>query len=70
MDLIYLTIFQNKDDDNDFIVKVDHSVELNEYEALQMAQKKLINQDYIITKSDFPLIYCFKYNKEVIKNDR
>ena len=48
---------------NSCIVLVEHSNSINREEALLRAQKQLVNDDFIITKIDFPYIWCYKFEK-------
>lgn len=65
---LYLRFFQeveNYDGQlwNSCIVLVEHSSSINREEALLRAQKQLVNDDFIITKVDFPYIWCYKFEK-------
>ena len=48
---------------NSCVVLVEHSSSINREEALLRAQKQLVNDDFIITKVDFPYIWCYKFEK-------
>ena len=48
---------------NSCVVLVEHSNSINQEEALLRAQKQLVNNDFIITKVDFPYIWCYKFEK-------
>lgn len=64
----YLRFFQEVENYNgslwnDCIVLVEHSSSLSEEEALLKAQKQLSTEDFIITKVEFPYIWCYKFEK-------
>lgn len=66
MGALYLRFFQeveNYDGQlwNDCIVLVEHSSSIDQEEALLKAQKQLVNDDFIITKIEFPYIRCHKF---------
>ena len=72
MSELYLKFFQEveKYDGqlwNDCIVLVEHSSSIYQEEALLRAQKQLVNDDFIITKIDFPYIRCHKF--EILKEE-
>ena len=48
---------------NDFVVLVGHSSSICQEEALLKAQKQLVNDDFIITKIEFPYIRCYQFEK-------
>lgn len=48
---------------NDCVVLVEHSNSISQEEALLKAQKQLVNDDFIITKIEFPYIRCCKFEK-------
>lgn len=48
---------------NSCIVLVEHSNSISQEEALLRAQKQLVADDFIITKVDFPYIWCYKFEK-------
>ena len=48
---------------NAYIVLVDHSSSINREEAMFRAQKQLIESEFVITKVDFPYIWCYKFEK-------
>ena len=48
---------------NSCIVLVEHSNSISPQEALLRAQKQLAADDFIITKVDFPYIWCYKFEK-------
>ncbi len=62
MDLINLR-FYKLIDENDYIVIVDYSSEIDEEEALYRAQCRLSQEGYIITKVEFPYIQCYKFEQ-------
>lgn len=69
---LYLKFFQEIENGNlwnDYIVLVSHSNSINKEEALFKAQKELVNSDFIITKIDFPYIWCNKFEKLTEKED-
>lgn len=68
MEQFYLRFFQeveNYDGQllNSCIVLVEYSNSINREEALLRAQKQLVKDDFIITKVDFPYIWCYKFEK-------
>lgn len=48
---------------NSCIVLIEHSNSISEGGALLKAQKQLSTEDFIITKVDFPYIWCHKFEK-------
>lgn len=48
---------------NDCTVLVEYSNSLSMEEALLKAQKWLANNDFIVTKVEFPYIKCYKFEK-------
>ena len=53
---------------NEYIVLVDYSSSINREEALFKAQKQLVESDFVITKVDFPYIWCHKFEKLTEEN--
>lgn len=65
---LYLRFFQEVENYNgqlwnSCIVLVEHSNSISQEEALLRAQKQLVADDFIITKVDFPYIWCYKFEK-------
>lgn len=65
---LYLRFFQeveNYDGQlwNSCVVLVEHCSSITQEEALLRAQKQLVNDDFTITKVDFPYIWCYKFEK-------
>lgn len=68
MEEFYLRFFQEVENYNghlwnDCVVLVEYSSLFSEEEALLKAQKQLSNEDFIITKVEFPYIWCYKFEK-------
>jgi len=64
----YLRFFQevlvyNGEVENDCIVLVEYSNSFSTEEALLKAQKWLANNDFIVTKVEFPYIHCYKFEQ-------
>lgn len=64
----YLRLFQEVDTYDgtvlhDCIALIYYSDSICEEEALLKAQKYLANDDFIITKVEFPYIWCHKFEK-------
>lgn len=64
----YLRFFQevpvyNGELENNCIVLVEYSDSISQEEALLKAQKCLAKDDFIITKVEFPYIWCYKFKK-------
>ena len=62
----YLRFFQEVDSYgggllHDCVVLIYHNSSLSEMEALLKAQKWLSTNDFIITKVEFPYIWCNKF---------
>lgn len=63
---LYLRFFQEVENGNlwnEYIVLVDYSSSIEPEEANFKAQKELVNSGFIITKIDFPYIWCHKFEK-------
>lgn len=63
---LYLKFFQEVENGNlwnDYIVLISHSSSINQEEALLKAQQQLVGSDFVITKVDFPYIWCHKLEK-------
>ena len=66
MSELYLQFFQeieNGDLWNAYIVLINHSSSINQEEAMFRAQKQLVESDFVISKVDFPYIWCHKFEK-------
>lgn len=66
MSELYLRFFQKITEGrtwNAYVVLVEHSSSINQEEALFRAQKQLVESDFMITKVDFPYIWCHKFEK-------
>lgn len=66
MSELYLQFFQEVENGNlwnAYIVLINHSSSINQEEAMFRAQKQLIESEFVITKLDFPYIWCHKFEK-------
>ncbi len=66
MSELYLQFFQEIENGNlwnAYIVLINHSSSINQEEAMFRAQKQLIESEFVITKLDFPYIWCHKFEK-------
>ena len=66
MSELYLKFFQVIEGGelwNEYIVLISHSSSISKEEALLKAQKQLVDSDFVITKVDFPYIWCHKFVK-------
>jgi len=66
MSELYLQFFQeieNGDLWNSYIVLINHSSSINQEEAMFRAQKQLVESEFVISKVDFPYIWCHKFEK-------
>ena len=61
--LIFFQEAENGNLWNEYIVLIEHSSSINIEEALFKAQQQLVGSDFIITKVDFPYIWCHKFEK-------
>ena len=61
--LIFFQEVENGNLWNEYIVLIEHSSSINIEEALFKAQQQLVGSDFIITKVDFPYIWCHKFEK-------
>ena len=61
--LIFFQVVENGNLWNEYIVLIEHSSSINIEEALFKAQQQLVGSDFIITKVDFPYIWCHKFEK-------
>lgn len=73
MSELYLRFFQEVENYDgqlwhDCIVLVEYSSSIDQDEALLRAEKQLANDDFIITKIEFPYIRCYKFEK--LKEER
>jgi len=66
MSELFLQFFQEIENGNlwnAYIVLINHSSSINQEEAIFRAQKQLVESDFVITKVDFPYIWCHKFEK-------
>jgi len=66
MSELFLQFFQEVENGNlwnAYIVLINHSSSINQEEAMFRAQKQLIESEFVITKLDFPYIWCHKFEK-------
>lgn len=66
MNEVYLKFFQEIENGNlwnDYIVLVDYSSSITQEEALLKAQQQLVGDNFVITKVDYPYIWCRKFEK-------
>ena len=66
MSELFLQFFQEVENGNlwnAYIVLINHSSSINQEEAMFRAQKQLIESEFVISKVDFPYIWCHKFEK-------
>ncbi len=63
LSLIFFQEVENGNLWNKYIVFISYSSSINSEEALFKAQKQLIESNFVITKVDFPYIWCYKFKK-------
>lgn len=66
MSELYLRFFQEVENYNgqlinNCLVLVEHSSSITFEDALLRAEKQLAKDDFIITKVEFPYIWCYKF---------